>query len=316
MQQPLKLKQGLFTHREGLILRQQRQGRFHYGEVSPFPGLQKETLKDCADQLQRLSENPPLFPAVAWGLHQLKHTPVFLPQQKLNLNALLTGLDDTTFFERAEARYAEGYRCFKIKVGLQSIKQDKARLQQLLQLYPDIRLRLDANRGLKLDEFLRLQQAIPEAQLEYFEEPFATPEQYAQLSEAHWKLIALDESLFQGDTNLLSKARAFVLKPMVLGPERLFFLLDIARKNRIIPVISSCFESSLGLGYLASIAHTYAPEVSCGLDTWRGFSEDIWEPVLQAQQAVFDFDHVFFTASRLHQLKWNTQSIRKLDYVK
>lgn len=317
--QPLLLKQGRFFAREGFILKQSSDPGVHYAEVAPFPGLQRESPGECLTQLRALKEGEisieNLFPAVKWGLYQLNqrfkppfsHPPLFI-------NTLISGIPETSAFKETIAqRYNTGYRCFKIKVGLLPPAVEIARLTELLTQYPEIRLRLDANQSWNYNDFRCFSEALQSSQLEYFEEPFREPSEYAKLTTQQWKQIALDESLVHGKTNSAHLACARVLKPMVLGPQALKNHLKQARQHQQAVVFSACFESAWGLSILAQEALQHAPDTPCGLDTNQAFDIDIWEPTLEIQGGKMHFDQRFFTAQYHHQLKWNTTYIRKID---
>lgn len=313
---PIQLKQGRFFHREGLILCLNQQGKQQLAEVAPFPGLQPENIEDCIQQLHRLrqgSQEMP-FPSVAWGLHQLQyplHAPAFV--KPLPINTLISGLDTDEFRARIQKRYTQGYRCFKIKVGLKALFHEIERVRHVLALYPDITLRLDANRSWSYSEFESFIKNIDLHRVEYFEEPFRDQAEYAKLKTEDWQYIALDESLAYASKAFLLQASAFVIKPMVLGPVRLAQLLQWAEHGHKKIVFSACFETSVGLGHLAKYAAHYAPTTPCGLDTHQSFKTDIWEPHIQINRGKLRFNQAFFTAESHPPLKWNTTYIRKID---
>lgn len=315
--QPIQLQQGRFSDRDGLILCLEDDNGPHFGEVAPFPGLQPETLADCVQQLKQIQKGEPpdiLFPSVAWGLHQLQ-TPrmVRSSYSPLPINTLISGLDTDAFHGSVRERYAQGYRCFKIKVGLKALYLEIQRIRDVLNGFPDITLRLDANRSWNIRSFNAFTEAIDLRRVEYFEEPFRDIAEYAKLKLEHWQYIALDESLTSADPSFLLRASAFVIKPMVLGPNRLAQLLQWAKHDEKKIVFSACFETSIGLGYLAKYAAEYAPETPCGLDTHQSFQTDVWTPQIQIKQGALHFDQAFFTAESQRQLKWNTTYIRKID---
>jgi o-succinylbenzoate synthase len=315
--QPIQLKQGRFSDRDGLILCLEQQHGTHFAEVAPFPGLQPETPEDCIQQLKQLQkgeELPDMFSSVAWGLHQLQNPyPAQSAYTPLAINTLISGLDTEAFYKRVQTCYTQGYRCFKIKVGLKEISLEIHRIRSILDDYPDITLRLDANRSWSFQEFDTFIASLDLRRIEYFEEPFRDMAEYAKLKLEHWQYIALDESLTSADPHFLLQASAFVIKPMVLGPARLAQVLLWAQRSQKKIVFSACFETSVGLSYLAKYAADYAPKTPCGLDTHQSFRTDIWTPYIQIEQGLLRFDQDFFMAESQHQLKWNTTYIRKID---
>ena len=198
-------------------------------------------------------------------------------------------------------------------MGLQELSLEIERIRQVIRDYPDITLRLDANRSWSFGAFQHFIEDLDLSRIEYFEEPFRDTAEYAKLKSEHWKHIALDESLANADRDFLSQASAFVMKPMVLGPARLEQLLQWAKRSEIKMVLSACFETSVGLGHLAKYAASHAPQTPCGLDTHRSFTADLWTPQIHIKQGKLDFQQAFFTAASQGQLKWNTTYIRKIN---
>ena len=107
--------------------------------------------------------------------------------------------------------------------------------------------------------------------------------------------VALDESIAEGlyqEDFLQNKtwARAVVLKPTLLGGTRT--AEDWAAEAiecGLKPVVSSCFESGVGLIALAHLAATITEEdIPAGLDTYDWLAEDILERRFQARNGKLD----------------------------
>jgi len=307
--QTLQLKQGHFQQREGLILSQSGPTGTRYGEVAPFPGLSPEKLSSCLQALQQTVHSYPIPASVSWGLHMLQHPlPMPHPSACLPVNALLTGLEPKALMQTAQARYAEGYRSFKLKVGQQSLEQDLQSLHNLLRHLPEIQLRLDANRSWSLADLHTLLSQLPEQGIDYLEEPLKNPADYAYWPPSATCRLALDESLAEPAWQTWAGfAQVLVLKPMLLGPERLQACLALARETQKQVVFSSVFESGLGLRYLAQLAWQQAPQTPAGLDTWRMFAEDLWEPAFQTEAGQIKFCANVFTDPPQLRLKWVRQ---------
>jgi O-succinylbenzoate synthase len=101
---------------------------------------------------------------------------------------------------------------------------------------------------------------------------------------------ALDDSVLSiSPYSLKQRAglRAIILKPALLGG--ISVALKFARRAdelALLPVISSAFESSLGLLTLANLASAVAPNVACGLDTASWFSDDLFARPLMAADGI------------------------------
>lgn len=306
--QTVQLKQGLFSWREGLVLARQSSAGTLYAEVAPFPGLSRESLSDClawlaAPSADRLAEAPP---ALAWGLHLLQQPLPPAPLgQRLPLNALLTPQPLPDLLREARRRYAEGYRCFKLKVGFDSLQDDLRLIETLLETLPGIALRLDANRCWALAQALDFAARLPALGIDYLEEPLRDPTEVRYWRDHSAQHLALDESLARSDWQALAMAAdVLVLKPMLLGPQRFEACAALARAQGQQLVISSVFESGLGLRALAQLAYSLAPAVPAGLDTWRAFARDLTDPPFEARAGSVIFSANMFTEAPDLWLKW------------
>lgn len=67
-----------------------------------------------------------------------------------------------------------------------------------------------------------------------------------------------------------------MLKPTLLGSlAHCEALVTRARELRLKVIVSSCFESGVGLGQLARLAGEWAPDQAPGLDTRRWLARDL-----------------------------------------
>ncbi len=297
-QQPILLKQGLFRQREGLILEDLEQANT-YSEVSPLAGLHSESLAECLIQLEQVQQghSPKLRPAVAWGLEMLKH-PLLVSAKTaaLKINALLSGNDWPDLEQQCQKYYQQGYRTFKLKVGFGEPSSEVAHIQQLAARYPSLRLRLDANRCWTLAEAVHFCQDLPQASIDYLEEPFQDPKDILKFQQRSQLAIAWDESLAQDLAPVyLQAAAAWVLKPMLLGPQLTHHLIQAAQSSGQRLIFSSVFESGIGLHYLAQLAQRHSPAEAAGLDTWRAFESDLCDPGFRVEKGQLDFKSKLFT---------------------
>ena len=101
--------------------------------------------------------------------------------------------------ERLTQLRAEGYRWFKIKVGLPDIADDLARLSAAREaIGPDDRLSVDANMGFDLEEAVRRARAFDRFGLEWLEEPLPAEDiaGHAALRRRCGIPVAVGESLY------------------------------------------------------------------------------------------------------------------------
>ena len=139
--------------------------------------------------------------------------------------------------------------------------------------FPDLQLRLDANRAFSLKQAVKFAEKIAKplrSRIQFIEEPCQTPSLSRQFAEMTGIHIAWDESvrephfLVKDEPNLT----AIVIKPTLTGSfEKCVSLIQQAHSQGISAVISSSIESSLGLTQLARIAKQYTPDMVAGLDT-------------------------------------------------
>jgi O-succinylbenzoate synthase len=154
---------------------------------------------------------------------------------------------------------------------------------------PEALLRLDANRSWSVRDALNFMARAAEFNIEYIEEPVQDFNHLKMLlKDGSPSLpVALDESLMQITPRILPRLpalKAIVIKPTLLGLDRALRFSRKAQDIGITPVISSSFESSLGLFTLASMAAGInGGQVPAGLDTLDWLAEDVLEPPLQIQ---------------------------------
>lgn len=271
------------------------------GEVSPLPGFSHETLAECIASLKlTLSEliksqaeltpdNKPIqalfnsIPtAVQFGLDcalaQIPYQFYPVPSQ-----VLLQGL--STLNEQLDEKLSTLARGIKVKLklGRNSLAEEIALINQLYQLRPDLKLNVDVNRQWQLPQALEFAENTPPDAIDYFEEPCQTLSQSIEFAERSERFIALDESL--QSKNMQNQAIEFqphpkikklVIKPSLVGGfGRCLSLIKIAKADNIECMLSSSFESALGLSQLTQLAKRWLPAQTCGFDTLSAMTTDI-----------------------------------------
>jgi O-succinylbenzoate synthase len=202
----------------------------------------------------------------------------FLPEIKLN-GLILYGRED--LFHQTKILTDSGYEIVKLKVGQGDIDSDVERVKKVRKAAgPQVKLRLDANQSWDLEEAILFSRSVGSEQIEYIEEPLKDPTQLSHFYGETGLPVALDESLLNLKTTLAGwpeGVNALVLKPALLGGiEKIVQIIRMARKAGIYSVLSSLFESGIGLSVLAQLAAVYcSPDISMGLDTWRWMEEDL-----------------------------------------
>lgn len=223
------------------------------------------------------------------------------------LCALLMGPPDAMLRKAAQIREA-GYRTVKVKVGRGGVEADIRLVRALGDLLgPDVALRLDANQAWDLDTAVRFAQAVRGCTVDYIEEPLQDPQLLPAFARQTGLPFAVDESLapvlglffdvacgtlsrgyldaYRGGalsdrdriTEVLQAAKTVVVKPTLVGEYgRLVRMSRELHGHGLQWVISSSFESGLGLAALARLAACMNETgVPVGLDTYQLLAEDV-----------------------------------------
>jgi O-succinylbenzoate synthase len=212
------------------------------------------------------------------------------PRDMITVNGLLAGPREVAI-EKADRLLDAGYRAFKLKVGRNALADDVAIVQEVATLLgKNAVLRLDANRAWDIEQAMAFAEALSDRTIDYIEEPVRTfADLKTLLKERRFCLpLALDEGLVEigpGDFSSLTSLKAIVIKPTLFGMEKAIRFARSASAVEITPVISSAFESGIGLGFLAHMAAALnAEDIAAGLDTMDWFEEDLLSEPLEIEK--------------------------------
>jgi O-succinylbenzoate synthase len=233
---PLRTKFRGLTERELLVF----EGPNGWSEWAAFTEYQDE---EAATWLQA---------AIEWGFEELPE-PV---RKQVPVNAILPAVP-TNEVAKVLGR-AGKFSTVKIKVAdpKQSLADDLDRILEVKNLFPDTKIRLDANGGYSVDQALELMTQVESnsIELEFFEQPVATIAELAELRVEIAKRgatvkIAADESVRKSSdplaVELAGAADLLVLKSAPLGGVR--NALEIANSSKLEICASSAMQSSIGL---------------------------------------------------------------------
>lgn len=304
---------GVVEERRGWLLAlYDSRGHIGYGECAPLPQAGTEShdeagawlsrWRDAADGAHRshletalttTTAPPAARCAIECALLDLRASATGRPMarcldiaapDRVKVNAAVGGLDDGVV-ERMEAAWLEGYRVFKVKVGLNPVEEERRRLRHLADRLPGGLLRLDANGAWKPEEALTMVDAMNELPVESLEEPIREHDlAFLALLQRRARFpLALDESLARVDLEALFRwrhVRRLVLKPTVLGG--VTPTMELARRARaagMSVVITTTLEGAAG-GWLAAHLAAAAGDGTAahGLATGVWFAEDIGTP--------------------------------------
>ena len=234
-----------------------------------------------------------------------------LHRERIAVNATLPAVTPD-LVERVLTNFGE-FSTVKIKVAEtgQKITDDIARIQKVLELYPDSKVRLDANGGLDISQAIALVDQLLNLgiEIEYFEQPVASIAEMAelrlQLSRIGVK-IAADESVRKvSDPLAVAQANAadiLVLKAAPLGG--IGRALAIATEAGLPVVVSSALDSSVGLSMGAYLAAAIPDlEFDCGLATSALLAGDVTREPLRAENGFIDVRRVEVDESKLEIFK-------------
>lgn len=312
---PLSFHSARLKEKEGLILTFERNGFKGRGDISPLFQFNSETLVDAETQLRAFLSNgafsgirpsgyldtAALFPSVAFGVESALLTLEAAEQGTLlrfllnsraasfvPVNGLITSGHTVSDIQAQITRQLQdGISVFKLKVGRASAAEDAKYVNEVSALLPqDCRLRLDANRAWTADEAFLFNSLVRKEKIDYIEEPLQNTHLLDTLPD-DFPPLALDESIRENPRHEalnLKTVSTVVLKPSLTGgihslTERVQEYHHLGKTC----VISSSFESPLGLNVLTELAAALTPGIAAGLDTARYFDPE----TLQQQFGTF-----------------------------
>jgi o-succinylbenzoate synthase len=219
----------------------------------------------------------------------------------LPVNALLRG-DRDFVIKQAKRSLADGFKTFKLKVGHGDLRDDIGLTASVREIIGEnCGLRLDANRQWDVRQAIDFWNAVDTLGIEYIEEPVAD---HAALVKDLTKVglpalvsmmlppTALDESIVDLDPDTFVPppgVKAIILKPTLLGLERAMRWARKAIRAGLTPVVTSSYETSVGLSTLARFGASLSPEpAAMGLATIDVFERDLLKPSVAIENACID----------------------------
>ena len=218
------------THREAVIFKAER-----WSEFSPFPEYSDQEASQW------------LKAALSFANDQLPE----IKREEIKVNATLPAVD-VSEIESVLSRFGK-FETVKIKVAEkgESIAQDLERIREVSRLYPNAKLRLDANGGYSVEQALEIAEKLDQFNIEYLEQPVSTVEEMASIrAELNGRyLICADELIRKAhDPMAVAEAGAtdlVMLKAQPLGG--VAAALELSRQIGLRSVVSSAIETSVGL---------------------------------------------------------------------
>ena len=290
---PLRTKFRGLTERELLVF----EGPNGWSEWAAFTEYQDEEAATW------------LAAAIEWGFDEVPE-PV---RKQVPVNAILPSVPKN---EIAKVLGRAGkFSTVKVKVAdpKQSLADDLERILEVKNLFPDTKIRLDANGGYSVEQALELMTQVESnsLELEFFEQPVETIAELAELKVEIAKQgaivkIAADESVRKSSdplaVELAGAADLLVLKSAPLGGVR--NALEIANSSKLEICASSAMQSSIGL---AAELHFAAclPNLNfdAGLGTGYLFGGDLTTDRLIPENGILELRRPEINISSLDILK-------------
>jgi L-alanine-DL-glutamate epimerase-like enolase superfamily enzyme len=215
-----------------------------------------------------------------------------IKRRRMPLLAVVGSDDAAADLHEAQARYAQGYRAFKIKVGLAAPEADAQRTRSVCmalkahaqQQGEACLVSSDANQGYSADAALRYVRTLGDCGLDFFEQPVPAHDldgmaRTAAAAPALW--IGADEGIHSLDDierhHERKAARGASLKAIKLGGLRALFAAGQSCDRLGMRINISCKtgESSIASAAAAHVA-AVVPELAWGVTvTSPGLAEDI-----------------------------------------
>ena len=335
---PLPLAGRVIHERTGILIRiDSDSGASGWGDVAPLPGFSRESIEEAEAELTAWGERlrgegfdprgdavalwltndsaPAASPSVRFGLETALASLVRRMEDRegaelggfegtVPVNGLLAGSREQVLADAGRFRDA-GCLAVKLKVGGRPVVEDVELTRVVRDALGDgVALRLDANRSWTLEQAVAFGREIGDSGVEYLEEPLREPEHLREFFDATGIPVALDESLLELRPDELEGRRevgAVVLKPTLLGgiASARQWVARAAALN-IRPVVSSCFESGVGLLALAELVWASTRDtVPAGLDTYRWLDADVVEPRIPFRAGAVEWSEATARAHRI-----------------
>ena len=292
---PYKVGTESIGSRRGIMVRKTHGKRVGYGEVSPMPGIHRETLEQALASLQEGIRNhsSPMMPSAAFGLSCATETAgantrfglgALAEPSEIGVNALFAGGAREARVAFAAGEFA-GFKTIKLKIGRAKPVDDLRLVNAVLEMVgPEVRLRLDANRRMTLAVAERLLSRLDATRIEYVEEPLLDHEDLSELARRVNIPMAIDESLHTASAleHVLGapQIEVQVVRPSLIGGlEEVESVITRGRINGMDTVLSTALESSYTIALVSRLASSMGVgDRDQGLGTAALFARDLVAP--------------------------------------
>ena len=291
LREPLVTAHATIFRRRGFLLGIRHNGKKYVSEVTLLPEFGTEHFEHAERILEGESMMLLSAPACVFGLDMLHRAMEQRDDKELRvpITKLLPSGSNKEIITAARQAALESFDTVKLKVGFRKLEEDIALVNTLALELPELVIRLDANMGWSPDDVIAFAKELPREAVEWIEDPCrVSMELWHALQEEVGIPFACDEAF--GEKEILEHEgdpgfKALVIKPARMGPltERKP-LLEKMRKYEIPVIMSSMFDTSVGLAHLAHLAsHWSSLEIAQGLGTLHMLKTDTLEPGLAVE---------------------------------
>lgn len=289
--EPLITARGAIARRHGFLHVFEDDGKTAVSESALLPEFGTEHFEHAERILNGESAMFQSAPSVLFGVDCIRYALENRAQREIRVpiaKLLPSGTNDDVL---AAARQAviENCNTVKLKVGFRSLENDIELVNMLALEIPELTLRLDANLGWTPDDVNRFAETLPREIVEWIEDPCrSSMHEWKALQDQVGIPFACDEAF--SETEILAYTGALGFKTLVMKPARMGTigdrkaLRDRMHDEEIVVVLSSMFESSIGLAHLAHLSTEWSvPDVAQGLGTLHMLTQDTLEPGLSIE---------------------------------
>jgi L-Ala-D/L-Glu epimerase len=282
--EPFTTAAGMVRARDLLLIRLEDDGIVAYGEAAPFEQYDGVTIARVARAFHGEVPPPPqMHAADEMAFLDLEGRRLGVPVSEaetatVRVNYTLAGASPEQVARAASRAVADGYDCFKLKVGL---VEDEARVAAVRDaIGPHALLRVDANAAWTVVEAIQRIRRLSAYGLEFVEQPCATLEDMAEVRAECGVRIAADESVqTAADAQAAADARACDVITVKLasmgGVSAARAAIETARQAGIEPYVSSTLDGPWGIAAGLQLAAAEAIEMHCGLATLALFDAEL-----------------------------------------
>lgn len=296
-----------------ILILEDENGYQGISEISPLPGFSEEAIDNVQMEttlhLEKLTSGAELLstPSISDVHHELNHphpalaifgieTAILALQAQMHdvspgelilgesstkvpINGLINGsLSD--WVNEAKNAVEAGFQTLKIKVGRINSELEARGIQEIRSIVgPDVKLRLDANQSWDLLTAVTFGKMVASSNIEYIEEPLQVASDLPRFFDACGLPFAFDETMYRTlhpgiSFDAYTGLKALVLKPtLIASSSRLMAMIHQAHEKGVSAILSSSYESDVGLNFLAQLAGSIGGEkLAVGLDTGSIFS--------------------------------------------